>query len=101
PATAFVERLTGWSAATRSKNAGSGLRGLALLGRGLLRGRLLGPALLVPVAATLLGRGQTRFQRGHEVDDGGRLGGLRLGHDLLAGRLLVDELEHPLAVVVV
>ena len=44
---------------------------------------------------------EARFERGHQVEHLGRRLGLGLGDDLLAGRLLVDELEELLAVLVV
>src|SRR5262245_44407867 len=71
----------------------TGSRGLLRLRGSLARGR-------VPLAGRL-GRLDAGFQRRHQVDDL-RLLGRRLRHlELLAGRLLGDQIEHLLAVVVV
>src|SRR5207302_1547837 len=53
------------------------------------------------LALLRLGLGQAGLEGGHEIDDGGGSLGDGLGHDLLAGRLLLDELHDLLAVLVV
>src|SRR5690349_12088309 len=87
-----------WAPMCSNAASALGFGGLLLRGRPVRAARALGLGLGLGVLAD---RGKAGLERRHQVRRRRGFLGLRLDRDLFAGGLSLDQVEHPLAILVV